>query len=95
LPSSFASELHQPSALSSRRDPCREFNAYQERAGHYLYEDFRDAIDDPEWSALDSGTKVKRFNKLKSEARKAARAELFGGASGDLPPVPPGFELQP
>lgn len=69
-----------------------QYAAYAERAGRYTHEDFAKAIADPDWKQMDSASQRKWLEKIKRQARKAAREELqLDESSG----VPAGWEAVP
>lgn len=71
-----------------------EFHAYKMEAGKLLLEKFEPLIASPQWQAMSRGAQVRKFETLRKEARRSARAVLgFGGSdfagrkAGDLEPA--------
>lgn len=54
-----------------------DYEKYQNLAGYWTLESVKEVMSDSEWSDLGDDEKIAIVSKLKNEARKAAREELF------------------
>ena len=68
-----------PRKVAGRELTAKEYSAYQGLAGRYLRADLEEKMSTVEWRGLTAEDRKERVDRIKTKARKDARAELFGG----------------
>lgn len=85
-------------AVGGKRLGDAEYHRYRSAAGSILRANFSHLIASAQWQSMRDADKRAAFDKLKRDARSAARASLFGvkaiEASKQQPSLPPGFEIE-
>jgi hypothetical protein len=75
--------------VAGRKLTPREYEQYQAVSGQYIREDLTSLMSDADWRGMDPEQRIKAVDKIRRDAREAAREEL----ALDAPPLPAGFEV--
>jgi endonuclease YncB( thermonuclease family) len=96
------SQLQRDVMVAGERVPlnAEQFDEYQRLAGTAASQALHDAIRSPQWQAMTDAQRSEFIRSAFSDVRKGARAQLMvdhpeigGGASGEIPPLPPGYSV--